>query len=178
MHLTVGSPLPSGSPRSGRIAADETRAFFERDLEKRLGHPPAPLPPAEGAAIRYRVMSSVPENWIPLVPAHVTGDNREIQLQRGAMLRIMEGDTDPTPEPVRPRTSLLRPGLDETPAVGYRIHEEEVPRAGVSVTKSFQRTRWDGGRTWVWLGVRKRVGRGEGSSGLAFDRIVDVPPQS
>jgi hypothetical protein len=27
----------------------------------------------------------------------------------------------------------------------------------------------------VWLGARKTAGRGEGSSGLAFDRIVDMP---
>jgi hypothetical protein len=26
--------------------------------------------------------------------------------------------------------------------------------------------------------VRKQTGRGEGSSGLAFDRIIDIPPQS
>jgi hypothetical protein len=27
---------------------------------------------------------------------------------------------------------------------------------------------------WVWLAVGKQTGRGEGSSGLAFDRLVDV----
>lgn len=121
-------------------------------------------------------MSSVPENWIPMIPVHVAGDNREVQLRRAALLRIMEGDTDPTPEPVRPRTSLLRAGLDEAPRTGYLLHEEEVPRAGTAVTTSFQRTRWNAGRTFVWLGVRKQTGRGEGSSGLAFDRLVDVPP--
>ena len=33
-------------------------------------------------------------------------------------------------------------------------------------------------RAWVWLGVRKQTGRGEGSSGLAFDQIIDSPPAS
>jgi hypothetical protein len=28
----------------------------------------------------------------------------------------------------------------------------------------------------VWLGARKQTGRGEGSSGLGFDRIEDVKP--
>ena len=56
--------------------------------------------------------------------------------------------------------------------VPYFLHEEEVSRAGVRVTQSFQRTRWRDGRAWVWLGVRKQTGRGEGSSGLAFDRIA------
>ncbi|MCC2592078.1 hypothetical protein LKO27_01365 [Tessaracoccus sp. OS52] len=173
-----GIALPSGEKASGHEAAAQTRGFFERALEARLGHPPEPPAPAEGARIRYQVMTSVPENWIPMIPTHVDGDNREVQLQRAAMLRIMVGDDDPSPDPVRPRTSLLRVGLEETPAVGYLLHEEEVPRSGTHVTLSFQRTRWTAGRTFTWLGVRKRTGRGEGSSGLAFDKLVDIPPQT
>jgi hypothetical protein len=171
-------PLPSGEPANGRQAAYQTREFYERALARLLGGPPQPPPLAEGAAIRYQVLGSVPEHWIPMVPMHVEGDNREVQLQRAAMLRIIEGDPDPTPEPVRPRTSLLREGLEDVPQVGYRLHEEEVPRAGVRVTQSFQRTRWRDGRAWVWLGVRKQTGRGEGQSGLAFDRIVTAPHEA
>jgi hypothetical protein len=164
--------LPSGDPRPGREAAEETRAFFERDLERRLGHVPEPPPFAAGARIRYQLMTSVPENWIPMIPVHVPGDDREIQLQRAAMLRIMDGDPD-DPLPVRPRTSLLRPGLDtSTP---YFLHEEEVTRASIRVTQGFRRTRWRDGRAWLWLGVRKETGRGEASSGLAFDAVVDPP---
>jgi hypothetical protein len=170
--------LPTGESKPGREAAYETRSFYEQDLERRLGAPPKPLPPAAGAKIRYQVMTSVPENWIPMIPVHVAGDNRETQLQRAAMLRILIGDTDPTPDPVRPRTFLLRQGLEEVPAVKYLLHEEEVPRAGVRVSQSYQRTRWRDGRAWVWLGVRKQTGRGEGSSGLVFDSIADVPARS
>jgi hypothetical protein len=79
---------------------------------------------------------------------------------------------------VRPRTALLRTGLDDATQAAYFVHEEEVPRAGAQVSQNYQRTRWRGGRALVWLGARKQVGRGEGSSGLAFDRIVDVPPGS
>ncbi|MEJ7608293.1 MAG: hypothetical protein WKF37_19000 [Bryobacteraceae bacterium] len=166
-------PLPTGEPKRGREAADETRALFEQDLERRLGAPPEPPDFAEGAKIRYQVMNTVSENCIPMISVHVPGDNREVQLQRAAMLRIMDGDTNPPgPQPVRPRTSLLREGLDQ--GLGYILHEEEVPRAGALVTKSFHRTRWRDGRAWVWLGVRKQTGRGEGSSGLAFDRILNV----
>ena len=53
-----------------------------------------------------------------------------------------------------------------------------MPRAGVRVTQSFQRTRWSDGRAWVWLGVRKQTGRGEGSSGLAFDVARAIPPKA
>jgi hypothetical protein len=164
-------PLPTGEGKPGREAAYEMRAF----LESRLGpQPPAPTP-AEGAKIRYEVMSSVPENWIPFIPVHVEGDNREIQLQRAGMPRILAGGSAVSGR-VRPRTALLRAGLDESPPTPYFVHEEEVPRAGVRVTQSYQRTRWRDGRAWVWVGVRKQTGRGEGSSGLAFDRIVDTPP--
>jgi hypothetical protein len=53
--------------------------------------------------------------------------------------------------------------------------EEEVPRSGVTVTMSFNRTRWYDGTVWTWLGMRKQAGRGERTSGLAFDQIVAVP---
>ena len=166
-------PLPSGESKRGREAANETRGFFER----RVGATTSPVPFAPGAKVRYKVMTSVPENWIPAIPVHVPGDNRETQLQRAAMLRIIEGDPN-VPVPIEPRTSLLRVGLDTVPKTSYFLHEEEVPRAGVLVTQRFQRTRWRDGRSWLWLGVRKQTGRGEGSSGLAFDQIVDVPPAS
>ncbi|WP_280293967.1 hypothetical protein [Nocardia abscessus] len=165
--------LPSGEPRRGREAADETQAFFERDLERRLGTAPQPVPFADGAKIRYKVMSTVPENWIPMIPVHIDSDNRETQLQRAAMARTLIGETDP-PRPIRPRTSLLRAGLEQTPAEKYLLHEEEVPRSGARVTQSFQRTRTRTGQALTWLGVRKQTGRGEGSSGLAFDRIAET----
>ncbi|MOA10538.1 hypothetical protein D3C78_1304310 [compost metagenome] len=73
---------------------------------------------------------------------------------------------------VEPRCSLLRSGLDETPKKPFFVFEEEVPRSGVQVTLAYQRTRWLDGRTYVWLGADKTTGRGEASSGLAFDRLV------
>jgi hypothetical protein len=124
--------------------------------------------------VRYRVMNTVPEHWIPFVPVHIEGQSREIQLQRAAMLRILEGDPNP-PERVRPRTTLLRVGLDLTPPEPFYVFEEEVPRAGVRVGQAFQRTRWLDGRVIVWLAAHKSTGRGEGSSGLAFDRLVESP---
>ena len=162
-------PMADGSTRRGIEAARETRGYFER----RLGATAAPaLSPA--AEIRYSVMSSVPENWIPFIPTHVAGSNREVQLQRAALPRVLEGDPD-RPRKVTPRSVTLREGLDRVPQQRYTLHEEEVPRAGVRITRCYQRTRWREGRTFVWIGMRKEVGRGEGSSGLAFDQIVPQP---
>jgi hypothetical protein len=164
--------LASGEPKRGIEAARQTLAFLQAQLAARLGAPPAP-PPAN-APIRYQVMSTVPENWIPFIPVHVPGSNRKIQIQRAALPRILEGDPDP-PVKVQPRTMLLREGLDRIPAQPYFVHEEEVSRAGTRVMQTFERTRWTDGRVFTWLRVVRQTGRGEGSSGLAFDQLVDVP---
>lgn len=71
--------------------------------------------------------------------------------------------------PVEPRGAILRVGLDK--GQSYFINEEEVPRAGAVITRTYQRSRWWDGRIYTWLGRRKQTGRGQGSSGLAFDRI-------
>lgn len=163
--------LPSGESKRGRRLARDTRRYHRRLIEENAPPGPPPAPPIDNdAAIRYRVMSRVPENWIPFIPVHVENDHREIQLRRGAMLRIVEGDPDP-PEPVEPRTDLLREGLDQPAPEGYLLYEEEVSRAGVEAEQSYQRTRWYDGQVFLWFGARKRTGRGERSSGLAFDQI-------
>ncbi len=165
VERTVPSPAGGGMP--GAEAGHELRDFLLRDFERRHGHSPTPPPPAEGTHVRYKVMTSVPENWIPMIPMHRPGDNREIQLRRAAMPRTFDGDPAP-PAPVRPRTWLLG-------APGLHVHEEEVPRAGIRVTRTYRRTRDRRGRVHVWLGATKRAGRGEASSGLVFDRIADHP---
>jgi len=163
-------PMPSGQSQSGREAARETLHFHTQ----RSG---AVVPePETTAKIRYQVMNSVPENWIPFIPVHMEGSNREIQLQRAGLPRIIEGSSQP-PVKVRPRGALLRHGLDQSSPQPYFVHEEEVPRAGVQVRQTFQRTRWYNGGVFVWLGVRKQTGRGEAASGLAFDQIRPVKKQ-
>ncbi len=161
-------PVASGEAKRGIEAARQTLAF----LTARLAAAPPPLPAAAVAPIRYNVMSTVPENWIPFIPVHVPGSNRDIQIQRAALPRILAGDPNP-PEKVEPRTVLLRQGLDA--GRPYFVFEEEVPRAGTRLTQNFERTRWTDGRVYTWLRVRRQTGRGEGSSGLAFDELINVP---
>ena len=168
--------LATGESKPGLEAARETRAFYEAQLAARLVGVAPPDPDAE-APIRYDVMNTVPENWIPFIPVHVDGDNREIQLQRAAMPRILDRDPDPAAK-VQPRTGLLRQGLDDAPAQPYFVHEEEIPRAGTRLMHLYQRTRWTDGRVYVWLRVRRQTGRGEGASGLGFDELIDVPPKT
>lgn len=168
-------PMPHGESRDGNIAAAEYHGYLQALFDRQTVL--APPPPVEWkASFRYNIMTTVPENWIPFVPEHIPDSPRKIQLRRAAMPRYLENDPTPTFERVRPRTTLLREGLDDKKP--YHIHEEEVPRAGAHVVQSFQRTRWNNGRVFIWLAVKKRTGRGEGHSGLAFDQIVGTPPDS
>ena len=125
--------------------------------------PEADPPPAPGATARYRLGTDAPRSWRPFIPAHVPGSNRSVQLQRA---RLPDGDPDPY------GAILVGPGVAPE---RYFIAEEEVPRAGRIVTRAFQRTRWLDGRVLLWLGRQTETGRGEGTSGLEFDVIEEVP---
>ena len=121
--------------------------------------PPIALLPTE-AKIRYILGTGVPYNWIPFVPVHVTGSNRDIQLQRAKMPEDAAG---------------FKGKILDRPAP-YFVHEEEVPRSGKIVTRTYQRTRNEKGDVVVWIGRKATVGKGEGSSGLLFDQIQDTEP--
>jgi hypothetical protein len=154
--------LPHGEGKPGAEASAEMLAY------QRRWFPEAPLV-AWQADRRYELMNSAPEHWIPFVPAQIPGQSRAVRLQRAVMLRTLEGDPL-GPQKVRPRTSLLRHGIDA--GQPYFLFEEEVTRAGVRVTRRFRRTRARNGRVITWFATVKQTGRGEGSSGLAFDRMV------
>lgn len=122
---------------------------------------------------RYTLANTVPENWIPFIPVHSDELNRQVKLQRAAMPRLFNNEFTH----IRPVTQLLREGIagdDDEKAKAYFINEEEIPRAGVQLSATFQRTRWYNGAVINWYGYRKQVGRGEGSSGLYYDRVDAV----
>lgn len=109
---------------------------------------------------RYVLGTSVPDNWRPFIPVHLPGSLRSIRLQRARL-----------PGPLREiKAEVLRVAGT---AGNYFIEEEEVPRAGRIVTRAFQRARWHDGKTFLWIGRRSETGRGEGSSGLTFDHILE-----
>jgi hypothetical protein len=120
---------------------------------------PEPFVPAGKAKIRYVLGTTVPDNWIPFIPVHINGNKTEIQLQRAQM------------PGAKGAQGVI---LTEKPAPFF-INEEEVPRAGAIVQRSFQRTRWLNGKTFLWIGRYKEAGKGEGWSNLHFDQIEDIP---
>jgi hypothetical protein len=164
-------PLASGRAQAGA----ETGYEFRSKLQQLMfaAHPSTGPVVEFNANVRYQIVNTVPEHWVPFIPVHLDDEMREIQLQRASLPRILENDPN-VPKKVEPRTSLMREGLDATPPRQYFVHEEEVSRAGAAVRLSFQRTRWYDGRVLTWLGIRKQTGRGGGSSGLAFDQVLPV----
>lgn len=162
--------LADGSSRRGREVGLELHARFQAAV------PPAAPPPANDAKVKYELMTSVPENWIPFIPVGVENSNHEVQLQRASMPRLLEGTQGIIPDKVKPVTAFIREGLDRPVPAAYLLAEEEVVRAGTRLESRWQRCRWRDGRVVTWLGYRRRTGRGEGNSGLAFDQLRPKPP--
>ena len=133
----------------------------EQPLNRFEQQQPPAAPKQNGDKLIYKLESDVPDNWIPLLPVQsATG----LRLVRGKVLR-RNGKT----EFVGAEGTILNP---ETPAPkGLKLFEEEVPREGIRVTRHYQTARWHDGSTHLWLGRRKQVGSGEGSSGLRFDLL-------
>ncbi len=146
MVWAIESMVPSGAGGNRRIKSSLTR--YDRDF----------VAADPEAKIRYLIGTSVPKNWIPFIPVHKEDSQQEIRLQRAKIPNA------PLPE------SLL---LTEQQPVHF-IEEEEVPRAGVIVTRMYKRTRWLNGKTYLWIARNKTIGKGEGWSGLMFDQILSV----
>jgi hypothetical protein len=160
-------PGAVGSGADGFERATALSAYFLQRV------PPGGVPrEATDATIQYTLGTTVPENWIPFIATRKPGSQRLIRLQRAAMPRL----TDAIPDSrVEPRSAVLRVGLDGVDSKRpYFVNQEEVPRAGAIVTRRFQRTRWLDGKVFTWIGRRKETGRGEGASGLEFDRVEPV----
>jgi hypothetical protein len=123
-------------------------------------------------SIKYTFMTGVPWNWIPFIPVHTTelllsassssqsDSYAHIELQRAAMVKSITG------KPVRPNSRLLN---EVRPR--YYIDESEVPRTGAVLSERYQRAVSSSGRVFLWIGRKKSIGAGEGSSGLKFDSI-------
>jgi hypothetical protein len=115
---------------------------------------------------RYRLETSAPPWWIPLVPERLSERTPEVRLRRARMRAwdlLREGGT--AESQVGPQGVLLDP---RRPCWFF---EEEVPRAGARVERRWQSARWHDGSFHVWLQRRKLTGRGERSSGLRWDLL-------
>lgn len=142
-----------GEPRSGSARDAAVQA-----------ETPTPEPPPTTATLQYQIESKVRVDWIPFLqqpskklaaPAH--------DLEKAAVARKNEGVLLGVPSIGR----VLTPS--STPGQPYRIPEQEVPRAGITIRRTVYRSRWLKGETILWVERRRITGTGETQSGLRFD---------
>ena len=81
---------------------------------------------------------------------------------QGAHARLVELED---PQEAGAKGTLL------TPNRPFVLHEEEIPRGGVQVTRRWQVARGADGSLHLWMARQKRPGRGERGSGLQYDMI-------
>jgi hypothetical protein len=111
-------------------------------------------PAAEGSphapSLRYQLATSVPANWLPLLPRATAASGTARPVLR------LSGPA--------PTGRLLAPGAE--------LHAERLARVGVMLDRRVQRARAGDGRTLIWMARRRSTGRSESSSGLRFDQLV------
>jgi hypothetical protein len=138
-----------------RYAEHQQRLAIAQQVETDVGD----------AQLIYRLATDVPYHWFPFVPVRPAGHpdlDAVVELERRPLVRVLADGSTEAPEP---RGRIL------TDADPMRIEEEEVPRSGTDVVRTFQLGRWFDGRYLLWSGRHRLVGRGEGSSGLRFDAV-------
>jgi hypothetical protein len=150
----------------------------------RLGHERASsagagqgAPPSQDAALRYRLQTDVPANWIPfqpvalpLLPGDPTAAAGQIAFERASLLAA---DAPPGTLPALPQPAgkILNPRAVPT-GTPYRVREEEIPREGTRVARVVRLSRGSDGKTHLWVSRTRSVGTGEGWSGLRYDLAV------
>lgn len=116
----------------------------------------------------YRLVTDIRDYWFPfqMVPA---GEREAGEFAIGdlrfQLTRLLDADLD-THEPAG---LILLPLGDDT----LMLHDEELQRAGLEVSRTYQYTRWVNGNVHLWSGRKAGIGRGEGASGLRFDLLED-----
>jgi hypothetical protein len=122
---------------------------FEAEQARRAAAGPTPPPVVTDLTYQLDTWNDTnPGYWYPFV---ATGPGR-LTLQGTAASPL----------------GRLLPGIAAAPNNGL-VYDEEVPRAGVSIERRWHYTRWSDGQALAWVARRRSSGRGEGSSGLAFD---------
>lgn len=138
------------------------------DLRAQIANLRPLVPTGTDAAPRFRLSTTVPDNWIPFLPKNAApyrGYSRpRIRLQRAEMIRNLNDDDSST---ITAMSRLLE--IADDPLLW--LEESAVARTGRRVQLTAQRVRWVDGKTHVWLGRTVTTGRGGGASGLRFDNF-------
>jgi hypothetical protein len=163
LHAPPAAPLEGAPIEETHFLRDELANVawaVERVVPHPLGHgreqpttAPPENPPLERGLTWTFAPPSPPPCWFPLIPRSVG--------------RLTLGRLWSAPD-VRPAGEILR----ELDQAGRRLHQEEVPLAGVQITRRWQVARGRGGGLHFWLGRAKTPRRTDVAPGLRFD-VVD-----
>ncbi len=182
---TLSRTMDSGPLEDVLFMRDEMANLawaIERSVESPIEQPaqryeaadanqPAPTADPATGLPRYLLSTTVPPNWIPLLPvqlpnpaapAGTTFGQTILRLQKGAVLQ-----PDGSKKIHQSLSDVLNAFGD------LMLYDEEVPREGARLTRQRRLTRWTDGSTWLWTSFRNQVGQGEGSSALRFDQVIE-----
>ena len=149
----IGEPWPAHERSAARLETDSSPSTASEDE----------------SSLHYQIQTSVPEHWIPFLPVAIDASRRDVQFERGILLRSASEEAV-QPEPAG---RILRPTrLPEQHQ--YKLREEEIPRVGLRVVRLVNRSRWMDGSTHIWLARRKTFGADEERSGLRYDLAVPL----
>lgn len=145
------------------LTAEEMNDIIEAESELQLQDEPGNR--FMGPLARYKLKSYVPPYWIPYVARKLTGSNEDNPLDGQIILR--RGRTKTKLE--SPENQYKGVMLDES----TYVYEEEVPRTGIFLKRTWQLARDINGEIYSWLGRKKSLDMRRRSSGLRFDYLIE-----
>jgi hypothetical protein len=145
----------------------ERRRGSERDAAVDAAVPPPP-PPTSADPLSYDIESTIPVHWIPLLIPD-TGTPSTVFL-KGESERSPDGTAPPVPVPAAGKV------LNPTGVSSYQVFQEQIPRSGARVQRVAFAARALDGKSYFWVGRRRRAGAGETQSGLRFDAPIATQP--
>jgi hypothetical protein len=118
---------------------------------------PSPAEPGSIPAMRYLLRTDVEANWFPFTLPNPNDPGGNVTIMPFTEIAPSTGGTAPVPW-----GAIIAQQTAGLP-------QEEVTRAGVQAVRVWRYARAIDGTQLSWVGRQVRPGRGEGTSGLAFD---------
>jgi hypothetical protein len=110
-----------------------------------------------GPLALYQEKTFVPENWIPYIAVQINPEKGQIMFRRGR---------------TREQPSTEKQFKGEILKESTFIHEENVPRTGLMISRNTQLARGIDGELYAWNGRYKKIDDRRKSSGLQFDSLL------
>ena len=126
---------------------------------------PGKLPPGTPDLPAYHVQTVVADYWIPLVP------EQSEKVHSFPRWSLWKWRPMACRRRSNPRVCCCVPPIPGARS-GYGFSRKRFRARGAQVDRLYRYARWqEDGRMSMWTARRRRVGRGEGSSGLRFDTL-------